>query len=187
MTNIPALEAMGRRIVILGPSNSGKSTLAEAISRALAIPAIHLDRLRHLPNTDWVVRPDPEFHALHDAAVARDEWVMDGNYSRLLPQRFARATGVVVIDDHYVRRFGRYLRRTLFEPQRAGSLEGNRDSIKWQMVSWIWKTRSSVGRYRGFGEASGLPMVDCRSMAEVEALYRHWGLTRPAASTAPVE
>jgi adenylate kinase family enzyme len=182
MENLPPLATMGRRIVILGPSNAGKSTLAEAISRALGIPAIHLDQFRHLPNTDWAVRPDAEFHVLHDAAITEDEWVMDGNYSRLLPQRLARATGVIVMDDHHLPRFGRYLRRTVFEPQRAGGLAGNRDSIKWQMVSWIWKTRSSAGRYRGFARETALPMVDCRSMAQVRALYRHWGLTRLSAS-----
>lgn len=185
MTAFPPLAAMGRRIVILGPTNSGKSTLAEAISRKLDIPAVHLDRFRHLPNTDWAVRPDPEFHALHDAAIAEMAWVMDGNYSVLLPQRFARATGVIVVNDHYLPRFGRYLRRTLFEPQRAGGLEGNRDTIKWQMLSWIWQTRNSIGRYRDFATATGLPMADCQSMADINALYRHWGLNRPSASAAP--
>lgn len=184
MIDILSLAAMGRRIVILGPSNAGKSTLAEAISRTLDIPAIHLDQFRHLPHTDWTVRPDAEFHALHDAAIAGADWVMDGNYSKLLPQRFARATGVIVIDDHYLPRFGRYLRRTLFEPRRAGGLEGNRDSIKWQMLSWIWKTRSSVGRYRDLARTTGLPMVNCGSLGEVRELYEAWGLTHPSASAA---
>lgn len=187
MADIPSLSAMGHRIIILGPSNAGKSTLATALAQTLDIPAIHLDQFRHLPNTDWQVRPDAEFHALHDAAIAASAWIMDGNYSRLLPQRFERATGVIVLDDHYLHRIARYLRRTLFEKQRAGALEGNRDTIKWQMLSWIWKTRSSVGRYRGFAAATGLPMVDCRSMADIRALYRHWGLRRPSASTAPGE
>src|SRR5690606_14401014 len=133
MTAFPPLAAMGRRIVILGPTNSGKSTLAEAISRKLDIPAVHLDRFRHLPNTDWAVRPNPEFHALHDAAIAEMAWVMDGNYSVLLPQRFARATGVIVVNDHYMPRFGLYLRRTMFELQRAGILVRNHHRCNLQL------------------------------------------------------
>lgn len=174
------LPALGRRIVILGPTNAGKSTLAVAIGRALDIPAVHLDQFRHLPHTDWQMRPDDDFRALHDAAIEQPEWVMDGNYSALMPQRFARATGVIVVDDHYMRRLGRYLRRTLLQSQRAGGLAGNRDSIKWLMLSWLWKTRRSVGRSIGLAEASGLPLVVCRSMAEITALYQAWGLERPS-------
>jgi adenylate kinase family enzyme len=33
------LESLGNRIVIFGPSNSGKSTLASALSQRLGIPA----------------------------------------------------------------------------------------------------------------------------------------------------
>ncbi|GLQ09352.1 hypothetical protein GCM10007913_12840 [Devosia yakushimensis] len=176
MHTFPSLESLGQRIVIMGPTNAGKSTLAVAIARKLGVSAIHLDQFRHLPDTDWQVRPDAEFHALHDAAILEDGWVMEGNYSVLMPQRFARATGVIVIDDHYLRRFARYFRRTLFEKQRAGNLPGNRDSLKWEMVRWIWKTRRSVSRYHGFAQATGLPQVFCPSLSEVQALGRSWNL-----------
>lgn len=176
MSDFPPLAALGQRIVILGPTNAGKSTLAVALSGKLGVPPIHLDRFRHLPGTDWQMRPDAEFHALHDEAIGGDGWVMDGNYSVLLPQRFARATGVIIVDDHYARRFGRYLKRTLFETRRAGSLEDNRDSLNWVMVHWIWKTRNSVGRYAGLAKATGLPYVSCASLREVRMLYGAWGL-----------
>lgn len=179
MTDRPPLESMGRRIVILGTTNAGKSTLAAALAQKLDIPAIHLDQFRHYPNTDWQARPDAEFHALHDAAITADSWAMDGNYSVLLPQRFARATGVIVIDDHFVRRYVRYFNRTLFQAKRVGNLEGNRDSVKWNMISWIWKTRNAVPRYRTFAEQTGLPMVTCGSVSELEALYRAWEIEHP--------
>jgi len=176
---IPPLDSFGNRIVILGTTNSGKSTLADALARKLGVPAIHLDRFRHLPNTNWKPRNDAEFHALHDAAIEQPGWTMDGNYSVLLPQRFARATGVIVIDDHFLRRYVRYFNRTLFQANRIGDLEGNRDSIKWNMVHWLWTTRNSAPRYREFAEQSGLPMVSCRSLQELNALYLAWNLEQP--------
>ena len=176
MHDLPPLETLGRRICILGPTNAGKSTLCAAIARKLGVPAIHLDQFRHLPNTDWEPRPDAGFHALHDAAILTPEWVMDGNYSALLPQRFARATGLIVLDGHYVARFGRYLRRTLFEPHRAGGLEGKRDSIKLEMINWVWKTRHGFRRYHGFAVKTGLPVIACRSLEEIKALNRAWAL-----------
>jgi hypothetical protein len=60
---------LGERIVILGPSNAGKSTLAVALSEKLGIPAVHLDQLHHLPDTNWQPRPEAEFAALHDAIL----------------------------------------------------------------------------------------------------------------------
>ena len=78
------IKSMGNRIMILGPSNAGKSTLALAISMKLDIPVVHIDRLQHLPNTDWKIRDEEDFKALHDTAIMEDSWVMDGNYSSCL-------------------------------------------------------------------------------------------------------
>ncbi|SEQ42773.1 hypothetical protein SAMN05428969_3054 [Devosia sp. YR412] len=179
MHPIPPLAAFGRRIMINGPTTSGKSTLADAIGRKLGIKPVHIDQFSHLPDTDWQPRPEAEFHALHDAAILEDEWVMDGNYTVIMPQRYARATGIVVIDDHFLRRYVRYFRRTLFEHDRIGSVAGGRDSVKWEMVAWIWKTRDS-SKYRRMAAQSGLPLVVCNSLEELQALYDAWGLERRA-------
>lgn len=167
---------MGRRIVIMGPSNAGKSTLCVSLAIKLAVTAVHLDQLRHLPGTDWQQRSDREFRRLHDQAIKSHAWIMDGNYSALLPQRLARATGIIVLDDHYTNRFGRYLRRTLFQADRKGSLQGNKDSIKWDMIQWIWKTRHSADRYIDFAQTTGLPTVVCRTLDELRILYTAWDL-----------
>ena len=128
------LADLGEGICILGPSNSGKSTLAETIARKRGLEVIHLDLLYHLPNTDWKVRPPDEFVALHDTAITGEQWVMDGNYSKCMPQRFLRATGLILLDISTPVSLFRYCRRTIFERQRVGALEGGRDSIKWGMI-----------------------------------------------------
>ncbi len=73
-------DELGPRICILGPSNSGKSTLAQAIARKHGCACVYLDQLHHSPSTAWLPRPRQEFFALHDAAIAAEQWVMDGNY-----------------------------------------------------------------------------------------------------------
>lgn len=178
--DFPKLEALGDRVMICGPSNAGKSTLAVALARKMGAEAFHVDLFRHLPDTNWVQRPDEEFAALHDAAILGDRWVMDGNYSRLMPQRLARATGIILLGDGRWANFGRYLRRTLFEKQsRPGSLAGDKDSIKWEMVRWILivqppRREEDRARLR----ATGLPMVEVRAMTELKRLYAAWGLKR---------
>ena len=81
MTSFPPLDDLGRRIMVLGPTNAGKSTLTEALAKRLHAPAIHLDLYRHLPDTNWVQRPDDEFAALHDAAIDQPDWIMDGSWT----------------------------------------------------------------------------------------------------------
>jgi adenylate kinase family enzyme len=179
MEEPPDIAAFGRRIMIIGPTNAGKSTLAVAIGQKLGIPARHVDLYRHAPNTDWVQRSDAEFAALHDAAVAEPEWVMDGNYSALMPGRIAAATGIVALDDALWWRYWRYFARTL-NRQRAGALEGNRDSIKWEMIHWLWTTRHSAEKYIAMARDTGLPLAVCRDQRQLQALYRAWGLSLPS-------
>jgi adenylate kinase family enzyme len=163
----------------MGPSNSGKSTLAAAIARARGLPLIHLDQLYHQPNTDWQPRPEVEFIALHDAAIAEACWVMEGNYSRCLPQRLARATGVILLDTTTAVSLLRYFRRTWFEAGRHGGLEGGRDSIKWMMIHHITMvTPGNRRRYRRMFEGIALPKVRLATGGEIARFYREEGLAR---------
>ena len=66
------LDDLGRRICIMGPLSSGKSTLAEAIGKAQSLGVVHLDQLHHLPHTDWVPRPSADFAAPYDRAITGD-------------------------------------------------------------------------------------------------------------------
>lgn len=178
---VTPLVTLGHRILVLGPSNSGKSTLASALGTKLDLPVVHLDQLHHQPNTNWVPRPSAEFHALQRAAMQGDSWVMDGNYSALFAERIARATGAIVLDDGPWQRTARYMRRTLFEQNRIGNLEGNQDSLKWSMLHWVLiASRHNGARYRAMIEQTRLPHVFCRSMRDIQALYRAWNLIRPS-------
>jgi len=179
MHTILPLADLGRRIMVLGLTNSGKSTLAVALSDKLGIPAIHLDQLQHLPNTNWEQRPEAEFASLHDAAIEGPEWVIDGSYSRVMPQRLARATGIVVVTDSLATRYRRYFARTLLQKVRSGALEGGQDRLNWKMLNWLWKTRNSIGKYQQLTLRSGLPHVFAGNKRELDALYAAWGLTLP--------
>jgi len=78
MTPLPPLAHLGPRICIMGPSNSGKSTLAVAIAEKQSLPVIHLDQLYHQPNTDWQPREHAVFLQLHREAISAERWVIEG-------------------------------------------------------------------------------------------------------------
>src|SRR3984893_6533420 len=168
-----------RSICILGPSNSGKSTLAESIARKRGLEVVHLDLLYHLPNTDWEVRPADEFVTLHDAAITGERWVMDGNYSKCMPQRFLRATGLILLDISTPVSLFRYYRRTIFERERLGALKGGRDSIKWGMIYHIAVvTPKNRRRYANMFHDIDLPKVRLTSISAIKQCYQWWGLER---------
>ncbi len=173
------LEELGDRVCILGPSNSGKSTLAVAIGRKRDLPVVHLDQLFHIPETDWIPRPKEEFVVRHDEAISRERWVMDGNYSVCMPQRFRRATGVILLDVSTTLSLLRYLRRTLFQSDREGGLAGGRDSIKWDMLYHIAvTTRKNRRRYSDMFTGLELPKIQLTSAETIEHCYADWGLER---------
>ena len=173
------LDELDTRICIMGPSNSGKWTLAEAIGQAQSLEVVHLDQLHHLPHTDWVPRPPSEFAALHDAAITGDRWVIEGNYSRLLPQRLERATGFILLDIPTTTSLYRYIRRCWFERDRRGALEGGRDSVKWDVIRHIVvATRANRIRYRDMIDGISQPKVQISTTENLIAFYRANGLRR---------
>jgi adenylate kinase family enzyme len=173
------LSELGERICILGPSNSGKSTLAEAIARKCSLKAVHLDQFHHVPNTNWKTRPAGEFLALHDEAIASDRWVIDGNYSKCLPQRFQRATGIILLDISTVASLLRYVRRTVFDDRKIGALEGGQDSIKLAVLYHIVVvTPGNRKRYAEVFRQLCLPKVHLTSLRAINGCYQDWELER---------
>jgi adenylate kinase family enzyme len=69
-----------RRVVVLGVSCSGKSTLARALADRLAVPYIELDALHFGPR--WEEVPAELFQERVRTALDADPdgWVVDGNY-----------------------------------------------------------------------------------------------------------
>jgi adenylate kinase family enzyme len=126
------------RICIIGPSSSGKSTLAENLGQQLSYPVLHMDKIAHIPNTDWQRCPIEETIRKHDAFIERPNWIIEGNYGRMMPQRFERADLVIF---HKFNRFGcvwRYICRTLRnDKNRAGVLDGGTERLKWSMIKYI--------------------------------------------------
>lgn len=70
-----------QRIIIIGTTGTGKTTLGKNLSAKLGMSAIDLDDLHWLP--DWQARDVDSFRALVVEATANPAWVVSGNYSRV--------------------------------------------------------------------------------------------------------
>ena len=84
-----------KRILVIGCCGAGKSILSQKLGERLGLPVVHLDRLFWLPA--WRERPPEEFDALLETELARDRWIIDGNYGRTLSRRLVFADTVIFL------------------------------------------------------------------------------------------
>ena len=85
------------RIAIIGNAAGGKSTLARKISAARGLPLIEVDKF--LWQDGWKLAPADVYETSHSAAIAGDQWVIEGlGRQASIPARISRATEIVLID-----------------------------------------------------------------------------------------
>jgi len=85
-----------KRVVIVGASSSGKTSLAKIISKKKAIPHIEMDNFFWLP--EWKRRPFDEFKNLVVKAIEKPEWVLCGNQSKIIPMLWGAADTIIWLD-----------------------------------------------------------------------------------------
>lgn len=126
------------RILIIGSGGAGKSTLARALGEKLGLPVVHLDKLWWTGN--WENVPLEEFDARLTAALAMPRWIIDGNYSRTMPERIAQCDTIIYLDfNRFVCLWG-MIRRVIcnygkIRPDMGGEC---RERFDREFIRWIW-------------------------------------------------
>lgn len=133
-----------QRLLVVGTSGVGKTTVARAVAGALGAAFVELDALHWGP--DWKETPEAEMRERVRSALAAERWVVDGNYLHLRDLVWPLADTVVWLDypRHVVmaRVVWRTLRRSLL---REVLWAGNRESLARALgpdsiVRWAWDT-----------------------------------------------
>jgi adenylate kinase family enzyme len=119
-----------RRIALVGPVASGKSTLATAIAAHTGLQRVDLDQLFWGP--DWTPLDTAVFHKGVRDGLAGPSWIADGNYGgEVAEMLLGRAELVVWLDLPLRVCLPRLVRRSL---RRAATREelfaGNRESFR---------------------------------------------------------
>ncbi len=84
------------KICIVGPSGAGKSTFSHKLGDMLSLPVYHLDNIFWHKDKTHVDRE--EFDNRLREILAKDRWIIDGDYSRTYEIRFEQADTIFFLD-----------------------------------------------------------------------------------------
>jgi adenylate kinase family enzyme len=84
-----------RRIAVIGPVASGKSTLARYLGSRTGLPVVDLDDVYFGADGPF---SDDEWRLVHGRLVARERWIIAGDYRAVAGERFAAADTIVWLD-----------------------------------------------------------------------------------------
>jgi adenylate kinase family enzyme len=129
---------MMKRILVIGSGGAGKSTFSRRLGERLGLEVIHLDREQWRPG--WVETPKDEWRRKVEELVARDAWVMDGNYSGTLDVRLAACDTVIFLDLPRAVCVWRVLKRivTYRRGVRPDMAEGCHEQFDFKFIQWVW-------------------------------------------------
>jgi adenylate kinase family enzyme len=133
------------RIVVVGNSGTGKTSLARVLAHRLQVPHTELDAIFHQPG--WTELETTEFRRRVRARIAEPRWVIDGNYQQVRDLVWGRADTVVWLDLPRAL----VLRRVVWRTARRaitrkrlwnGNRERLRETLSWQpersIIRWSW-------------------------------------------------
>ncbi len=87
---------MFHKAIVIGSPGAGKSTFSRKLRDMTGLPLYHLDMIWHRPNQTTVSKQ--EFDERLREILAKDCWIIDGNYSRTLELRLQYCDTVFLLD-----------------------------------------------------------------------------------------
>ena len=117
------------RVVVVGCTGSGKTSVARSLARLLDAPRVELDALNWEP--DWTAAETDVFRQRVRDALTGEAWVVDGNYSAVRDLVWPRAAMLVWLNLPYRVVSWRLLWRTLKRVFTREELwNGNRGGVQ---------------------------------------------------------
>src|SRR5688572_3237388 len=127
-----------KKILVIGSGGAGKSTLAWRLEEITGIEVIHLDKLYWLPG--WTEPPKDVWIKIIEKEIAKDAWIMDGNFGSSLELRLKKCDTVLFLEMPRTVCVFRALKRAF---KYKGSTRpdmgaGCNEKFDLEFLRWIW-------------------------------------------------
>lgn len=159
-----------KKINIIGTSGSGKSTFARKLSKQLQFPYLEIDAI--FWGKDWYWPSDEEFFADLKNALDKEEWVLDGNYTRTTFLKWETVDTVIWIDFSFIRTLYQVTTRSirnLITKKELWPGTGNRQTIQ-RFFSKDSIVLSTIKVYRR-NRLKYLKMMDSSEYAHIHFIH----------------
>jgi adenylate kinase family enzyme len=186
---MPGLPANIRRIVVVGVTCSGKTTLARQLAAHLGCPHVDLDALHW--EAGWQAAPLTVFRERVAGELDRVAWVVDGNYSKVRDLVWPLADMLVWLDYALPLALWRLVRRTARRiVTREVLWNGNRETVRAllgrdSLLAWLvksyFKMRRGYPLLLARPEYAHLTVVRLRSPGETRRWLAGLGIDSHAA------
>ena len=163
-----------KRIIIIGCGGAGKSTLARQLGEKLSIPVVHLDKI--FWNPGWVEKSPEEFDELHRRELAKETWIIDGNFNRTMAERIDRCDTVIYLDFNRFACVWGVIKRilTTYGTVRPDMGEGCPERIDFDFLQWVWNYNRDKRKrnYQLLKSASHAQSIILKNRREVKRFLR---------------
>lgn len=166
-----------KRIVVIGTTSSGKSTLARQLADTFNSQFVDLDALYWEEN--WTPAPILVFFERVEDVVEKNNWVIAGNYSAVRHIVWERAELIIWLDYPFHIVFWRLIKRIIYRSTTKELLWGKNIEKGWvhlklwsedSLIHWLFKTYWRRKRETPIliGQYSHLKMIHFKHPSEVE-------------------
>lgn len=170
-----------KRVLVIGPGGSGKSTFAKRLGEILKIEVKHLDSFYW--RSGWTKPSNEEWIKTVNDLISGESWIIDGNFGGTLPLRVERCDTVIFLDMPRLLCLWRVTKRriTYRKRSRPDMAEGCNEKLDLEFISWVWnysnRSRPRIVKLLNENKADK-KIVWLRSNADVETFLLKAGQYR---------